>query len=193
MGVTINLQEEILQRCWNVLPEKCPLRKLGYEKFTILWSPWVPYQLATIDPLCKIDHSILLIDFILGTPEQYQSEYMAAHLEWILRHADADYTEKWNKDLLQCKKHHAQPERQLVDILMMEEYLVAINEYQGSATKLDIRKHLCEAEKSKWPAIDDHTGWSALWIKAKKHANVLRSKGGRPPKKLMGKKSKKPI
>ena len=169
------------------------MRGAGYEKFQTLWAPWSPHQLATIDPLCKIDHSILLIDFIPGTPDQYQSESLAAHHEWIIKHADEDYTEKWHKDVMQCKKHYAQPDQQLVDILEMEEALAAINEEQGSPTKADIRKYLCATEKRKWPASDDHTGWSALWIRAKKHANVLRSKGGRPPKKLLGKKSKKPI
>ena len=187
------VSEAILQRCWKALPEGCPMRGAGYEKFQTLWAPWSPHQLATIDPLCKIDHSILLIDFIPGTPDQYQSESLAAHHEWIIKHADEDYTEKWHKDVMQCKKHHAQPDHLLIELLEMEEALAAINEEQGSPTKADIRKYLCATEKRKWPASDDHTGWSALWIRAKKHANVLRSKGGRPPKKLMGKKSKKPI
>ena len=193
MGSTINLQDEIVQRCWNALPEVCPLREIGYEKFTMLWVPWIPYELATIDPHCKIDHSIILVDFILGSPDQYQSEYLGAHFEWILKHADEDYIKRWNKDLLRCKQHAAQPDKQLVAILRMDEAFTAINEDQGSPTKSDIRKYLREKEKNEWPALEDHQGWNYLWQRAKKHATVLQSKGGRPPKKLLGNISKKSI
>jgi hypothetical protein len=193
MGSTINLQDEIIQRCWNALPEVCPLREMGYEKFTMLWVPWIPYELATIDPLCKIDHSIVLLEFILGSPNQNQSESLQEHFEWMLKHADEEYVKKWNKDLMRCKKYAAQPDMQLVAMLGMDEALTADNEDRGSPTKSDIRKHLSRSGKAEWPDIEDHQGWNHLWKKAGKHAMFFQSQGGRPSKKLLEKNFRKSI
>ena len=176
------LQEGIVQRCWNVLPEKCPFRLMGIEKFKMMWVSWIPYQLATIDPLCKIDHSIILVEFILGSPSQNQSESLQEHFEWMLKHADEEYVKKWNKDLMKCKQNAAQPDAQLVAILGMDEALTADNEDQGSPTKLDIRRFLSKSGKAVCPDIDDHQGWNHLWKKAGRHALFFQSQGGRPTK-----------
>ena len=170
------------------------MRGAGYEKFQTLWAPWSPHQLATIDPLCKIDHSILLIDFILGTPDQYQSESLAAHHEWIIKHADEDYTKKWNKDVLRCKQHYAQPDQQLVIILRMDEFLFASGQsehiHNMSPTidshplpviplKRDIRLKCLQDYPQIFQGIEDKGAWKDLWKKVKRHTLINRAKAGR--------------
>lgn len=121
-----------LDRCWNALPEKCPMRQRNRKRFDEVWGNWDPVATATVDPNFKKKFSILLAEFLtenraqktpLGTHEESVSDiyrpytkntteeasgitddegFILEHYAWLLKEGTVEDLADWNEEVLGC-------------------------------------------------------------------------------------------
>jgi hypothetical protein len=132
--------QEILDRCWEALPEGCPMRQWDREQFDDVWGCWHPIVTAIADPGLKRNFSIL-ISVLMNNEEVKQSPKSAPdywgfvcwapetceiykHYQWLIEKGSEEDLEQWNKEVRECKRKLKKTgdKRLLMLILVMEEW-----------------------------------------------------------------------
>ena len=96
--------QKMLDRCWNALPENCPLRvELSKEQFDNCWMSWNPLATAYADPDFKLKFSIILAEYMWGSASESVISAIQKHYEWLLKEGSDDALKCWNDETLACK------------------------------------------------------------------------------------------
>ena len=171
-------EDRMLSGCWNNLPEPSPLRTGGSEKFYMLWTRQTRNRraLAAIDATCGIIHSILLADHFNETRFEPKSDRFAIyrdHIKWIMSGAESHYIEKWSKDYLKCKNNAKNPDRTLLEIISVYDFLSA-NCIDGDPSQIpsptNIKNYIRDKNQNE-ESVDSKSLTDAVWEEKMKMAS----------------------
>ena len=99
--------QEILDRCWEALPEGCPMRQWDKKLFDELWGHWDPRALARVDPTCAIPESLLYVEVFAEEPDvdarKAHKVWIAEHYLWLLFSGTENAFKAWNKAAMDCR------------------------------------------------------------------------------------------
>jgi hypothetical protein len=184
--------QEILDRCWNALPEGCPMRQWDREQFDDVWGHWDPKALAFIDPTCSILQSILLVEIMAedeDLPDQTimrgQQQLIVQHYNWMILHWTLDDLRSWNKNVEKCKGKAVDPDIELICYIEVAQRLPLIKgdheELWGAARQEQIKAQCRVDYPEVFSLRTDEDSWRSIVNKAKKHlGEIPRGKAGRP-------------
>ncbi|MDA7605346.1 hypothetical protein N8631_01065 [Verrucomicrobiales bacterium] len=171
-------EDRMLSGCWNNLPEPSPLRTGGSEKFYMMWTRQTRNRraLAAIDATCGIIHSILLADHFNETRFEPKSDRFAVyrdHIKWIMSGAESHYIEKWAKDYLKCKNNAKNPDRTLLEIISVYDFLSA-NCIDGDPSQIpsptNIKNYIRDKNQNE-ESVDSKSLTDAVWEEKMKMAS----------------------
>ena len=171
-------EDRMLSGCWNNLPEPSPLRTGGSEKFYMMWTRQTRNRraLAAIDATCGIIHSILLADHFNETRFEPKSDRFAIyrdHIKWIMSGAESHYIEKWSKDYLKCKNNAKNPDRTLLEIISVYDFLSA-NCIDGDPSQIpsptNIKNYIRDKNQNE-ESVDSKSLTDAVWEEKMKMAS----------------------
>ena len=171
-------EDRMLSGCWNNLPEPSPLRTGGSEKFYMMWTRQTRNRraLAAIDATCEIIHSILLADHFNETRFEPKSDRFAIyrdHIKWIMSGAESHYIEKWSKDYLKCKNNAKNPDRTLLEIISVYDFLSA-NCIDGDPSQIpsptNIKNYIRDKNQNE-ESVDSKSLTDAVWEEKMKMAS----------------------
>ena len=171
-------EDRMLSGCWNNLPEPSPLRTGGSEKFYMMWTRQTRNRraLAAIDATCGIIHSILLADHFNETRFEPKSDRFAVyrdHIKWIMSGAESHYIEKWSKDYLKCKNNAKNPDRTLLEIISVYDFLSA-NCIDGDPSQIpsptNIKNYIRDKNQNE-ESVDSKSLTDAVWEEKMKMAS----------------------
>ena len=132
-----------LERLWEELPEKSPLRELGKETLEDIFLPADQRTLIQIDPTRKEPYSIALTDLFTEKPDASLLSLLFHHSRWLAR-KDPDGLEAYNSQFNKCSIHfqNTQGERlRVADAVEFHE-----NTQDKMATRSAIREILEETD-----------------------------------------------
>jgi hypothetical protein len=108
--------QEILDRCWNALPEGCPMRQWDREQFDDVWGYWQSSALARVDPTCAIPESPLFVEIFAEEPDEEVRKahkvLIAEHYLWLLCSGAEHAFAAWNKATMFCRNKAENPDKQ---------------------------------------------------------------------------------
>ena len=191
--------QEILDRCWEALPEGCPMRQWDKKLFDELWGHWDPRALARVDPTCAIPESLLYVEVFAEEPDvdarKAHKVWIAEHYLWLLFSGTEVAFNEWNNTAMKCRKNADSPDCALITFI---EYAMEYptgrvelviepgggsieNEEWIQDTKKQIKEELKGRYPNLFPPLDDPDAWRALINNAKKHlGEIPNCNAGRP-------------
>lgn len=99
--------QEILDRCWEAMPEGCPMRQWDREQFDDVWGYWQSSALARVDPTCAIPESPLFVEIFAEEPDeevrQAHKVWLAEHYIWLLCTETKAAMQVWNNAVMYCR------------------------------------------------------------------------------------------
>ena len=195
-------QQEILDRCWEALPEGCPMRQWDRELFDELWGCWESSALARVDPTCVKPESPLFVEIFAEEPDeevrQAHKVWIAEHYIWLMCAESCGDIENWNSALLKCRRNAEDPDKRLIIFIdFASSYPITMEELAGrpdeplessfevdiwtQETQKKIKEQCLEYYPGLFPPLGDNDTWRGTVNNAKKHlGKIPRGKAGRP-------------
>jgi hypothetical protein len=182
--------QEILDRCWEALPEGCPMRQWDREQFDDVWGCWDPMALALVDPTCSNGLSIFFAvawGDIDDYPTKEQARVIGEHYRWLVASGEQRELKNWHLATMKCLNNRVQPDKQLIYYiegaigLPTIEKCIDENGFWGIARQAEIKAQcLVDYPKIFEGRIDDNS-WRSIINKAKKHlGKIPKCNAGRP-------------
>lgn len=185
----MNRFQEILDRCWNALPDECPMRGWDRKTFDIVWGAWSPAELARIDPTCAMEWSILFVGVITSSALTEQKDAITQHYLWLMESSNDECFREWNKAAEKCLENFQAPNQQLISFITVAEILpVLITEDDSGGTGLwgasqqaRIKKYCIDSDPELFSGMSDNDAWRSVVNNAKNHLGIIpQAKAGRP-------------
>lgn len=186
--------QEILDRCWNALPEGCPMRQWDREQFDDVWGYWEPSALARVDPTCSMKISLFFVEVFAQTPDEnlYQAHkhWIDKHCRWLQTWGSRKDLDDWSEGAQKCRNNAEEPLKQLIKFIEIAEAHPIFKGELGEdidvwakETQKQIKEQ-CRAEAPKLFVYRvDRDSWRSIVNNAKLHlGKIPADKPGRPKK-----------
>jgi hypothetical protein len=196
--------QEILDRCWEALPEGCPMRQWDREQFDDVWGYWEPNALARVDPTCAIPESLLFVEIFAVEPDEEigraHKVWIAEHYIWLMCGESCEHIENWNSVLLKCRRNAEDPDKRLIIFIDFAcSYLITMEETAGRSdeplessfevdiwtqeTQQKIKAQCLEYYPGLFRLLGDNDAWRGIVNNTKKHiGKIPADKAGRRKK-----------